>query len=537
MPAEDECEAVQVRQLIPFDRDRVGLVQQLTKSLRGEVAGQPIGGVGVDRPDAQVGVRALVARAAIDQLAERDQDVVRLVLNRGNASDVVVRLARVGLRGHVGYRQARPVHEHHPLADLRERRQARKVLGSGGDVHGAVRVPARVAAEAEPHEGGVEPLQRLTRVRCSGDEDRHRRLPLAGRVDDRLPHRPHAQLGQSEGLDESTQLNVQERDLLGRLEAGDEAEERRLESAFAKDANLCGEGGRPAGGARDADAIPRLGLDVDAVHVDHDVGVQVVDALDLVEQLCGDGVDGHRTARTGVLGDDERAVLRDLRDGESEHDVVGDRRKAGEVAARGLRAALDDVTGDDGAGHPVPIVRAPAMPPGRGPADETRIGDAPAYHDVRAGLQRLDNAPPAQVAIRGDKGLGRQDERVARVEVVQLACLLQPRDPVQEVVALDVRDREVESLLGDDVAERVSEPAGVECAGVDDDLDAPFGDETEFLPDLREERRRVEVLLRGGVATEQGRDPRHGRLGEVVAHDDVEVAAVEDLGHRGEAIS
>ena len=69
--------------------------------------------------------------------------------------------------------------------------------------------------------------------------------------------------------------------------------------------------------------------------------------------------------------------------------------KKREVAAGGLRAALEDVPGDGRAGQRVEVVAAPAEVGDRRPDDERGVGDPAGDHDVRAGARQsaMPNAP------------------------------------------------------------------------------------------------------------------------------------------------
>ena len=84
--------------------------------------------------------------------------------------------------------------------------------------------------------------------------------------------------------------------------------------------------------------------------------------------------DGHQPAGAGVLGDHAGAVRRDLREREARRcrRAGGEHGEAAEVAARRLRAALDHVARDHGAGELVEVVAPPAEAPDRGTHDDGR---------------------------------------------------------------------------------------------------------------------------------------------------------------------
>ena len=123
---------------------------------------------------------------------------------------------------------------------------------------------------------------------------------------------------------------------------------------------------------RDPHPVAGLLLDGDGVEACHHVGVGVLRAGDLVEQLGGHRAHRHFPARAFVLGDDRRAVVGDLGDREPRVFHALHLGEEGVVAPRGLGPALDDVAGHHRTGQPVPVGRGPSRgarrpgpPPGR----------------------------------------------------------------------------------------------------------------------------------------------------------------------------
>jgi len=99
------------------------------------------------------------------------------------------------------------------------------------------------------------------------------------------------------------------------------------------------------------------------------------------------------------------------------------------------------VPGGDRAGQGVPVVAAPAVPPGGGPGDQARVGDPGTDHHVRAGLQRRGDAPAAEVGVGGDHGqvrVGQRDPGVGVDEIV--ARGLQVAEDRDQVIAGEVGD-------------------------------------------------------------------------------------------------
>src|SRR5205085_1617724 len=87
----------------------------------------------------------------------------------------------------------------------------------------------------------------------------------------------------------------------------------------------------------------------------------------------------------------------------------------GVVATGRLRAALDDVPGDDRSRERVPVVALPAVMPRRGPDHDGGIGHASGDDDVGASPERVGDAPPAEVRVRRPDLL--ITKRLTRVEV------------------------------------------------------------------------------------------------------------------------
>ena len=263
-------------------------------------------------------------------------------------------------------------------------------------------------------------------------------------------------------------------------------------------------------------------LQPDGVEVRDHVRVEVGGIADLVEQLSRHGTARDEPSGAVVLGDDAVAVGGDLGDGESGVAAVGDLRQEAVVAAGGLRAALDDVTGGDGAGQSVPVVATPAVPPRGGPGDQAGVGDAGTDHHVRAGLQRRRDTPAAEVGVGCDHGqvsLGQRQPGVGVRELV--ARRLQVPDDRGQVVAGDVGDAGVQAELAGQFGDLGGESLRVEAAGVGDDLDAALQAGAEHVLHLAQERGGVAQagVLAAGLPQDQ-----HGELGEVVAGQHVDRA-------------
>ncbi|BDB44775.1 hypothetical protein IWGMT90018_52210 [Mycobacterium kiyosense] len=250
----------------------------------------------------------------------------------------------------------------------------------------------------------------------------------------------------------------------------------------------------------------------DGVHPRRHVRVGVSGAGDLVEQLGGYGVDADQTTGARVLGDHRGAVGRHLGQRETGVGQVGDLGEEGEVAAGGLGAALDDVSGDHRAGQCVVIVTAPTEVRGGGPDDHRGVGDPPGDHHVGPGPQTVRDAPAAQVGIR----------RQRRTQTEFGGARLQ-------VVTLDVGHpgRDAQALRQG--AYRVGQPGGIQPAGVGDDAHAALVSQSQAVLELGQEGLGVTAF---GAFHPVAAQDQHGQFGQVVPGDVVDVAAGEHLAHR-----
>ena len=295
-------------------------------------------------------------------------------------------------------------------------------------------------------------------------------------------------------------------------------------------ADLDGVGRHLAAGAGDPDAVGAVLGQPDRVEARDDVGREVARPVDLVEQLRGDRLHGDRPAGAGGLGDHRGPVGRDLGDGQA--DVPGARELAGEreVAAGGLRAALDDVSGDDRAGQRVEVAGAPPVPPRGGPDDHRGVGDPPGDDDVRAGLECGDDPAAPEVGVRDERFLR---DGLAGLQVRGLFGR-QADDDVGDVVAADPGD--TRALVDRRDLRRAAR--GVEPSGVGDDEDPGVEAVGEHVLHLAHERGRPAALAALALLGEQA----HRQLGEPVAGEDVDVHApgevrVDDLARGGEPVA
>lgn len=105
-------------------------------------------------------------------------------------------------------------------------------------------------------------------------------------------------------------------------------------------------------------------LHLHVIQVGLDIAVEVHVPLQLVQELALDRVRGDDAFAAFVLGDDAGAVGGDLCDAEDEVVQGGERVlvEVGEVGARHVGGAFDQVAGDEGAGEGVEVGGAPRVP-------------------------------------------------------------------------------------------------------------------------------------------------------------------------------
>ena len=101
-----------------------------------------------------------------------------------------------------------------------------------------------------------------------------------------------------------------------------------------------------------------------------------------------------------MLHDDERPVSRRFDDGIADVGEIGNVPPVVQaVAAGALRAALDDVTGNDPGGEAIPIVAGPAELVAQRRHRQRRIGRPTRDHDVRSARERLDDRHGSDVSV------------------------------------------------------------------------------------------------------------------------------------------
>ncbi len=172
--------------------------------------------------------------------------------------------------------------------------------------------------------------------------------------------------------------------LVDGIDAGDQATGGAAETIGVRGADLVLSGRRQAFGAVHLHRVPALLQQFDLSEIAHHVGQQVCARVtDFIQHLFA-----HRQRRdqpTGAFGfaDDELAVGADFDDGKTDVFVVGHGAPVGEVAARALGAAFDDVPGQCRLGELVVVMPRPAELMHQRGADHRTVDHAPGDHDVR----------------------------------------------------------------------------------------------------------------------------------------------------------
>jgi hypothetical protein len=227
----------------------------------------------------------------------------------------------------------------------------------------------------------------------------------------------------------------------------------------------------------------------------------------------------------GVLGDHEGAVRLRL-DDRVPH--VEHRRHAlpvGEVAARRLGAALEDVSGGDAGREPVPIVPGPAELVRERGQDERGVGGTAGHDDARPAAQRFGDRTSAQVGIGGDDAPADLRERARTVHVVETGTVgLERVEPRQQVVAAHHADRQRHARLLAQGVDGLRTPGGIDAPGIHDHGGAALEHGRQGTLELLDE---VVRKARARIARTLALQDHHGDLGEEIHGDVVDRSTAE----------
>ncbi|MCY1360959.1 hypothetical protein D9M69_476090 [compost metagenome] len=194
----------------------------------------------------------------------------------------------------------------------------------------------------------------------------------------------------------------------------------------------------------------------DATHVEHHVGRVVgVRVVHLVKQLLAHGVEVDAPTRAGCLGDQRRAVFRDLGDRVADVRQIGNRLPralAAEVAAAALARTLQQMPHGEALGQAVQVLRfggaaeLPAQAVHQRPEEQRGVGHAAGDHDVGPGVQRLHDGRGAQVGVAEHQPLAHLRHRLTREQVGQFVGRRSVQQPWQHVVAAHHRHARAPAL-------------------------------------------------------------------------------------------
>ena len=322
-------------------------------------------------------------------------------------------------------------------------------------------------------------------------------------------------------LERSPHLLPHKGGLLLDVEAGEDELDAVAEPADGVEADLGSRRRSRPGDAGDRDPVGPFLRQGHCVEMSRHVGAEIGLAGDFINELGRDRVDGDRTARTRVFGDDEAAVIFDHGDRKTRPAEV-DGGEPGEVSARSLRSAFDDVSGDDGRGELVEVLAAPAEMRDCGADDDRGVGDPPSHHNVGTGREGCSDAEGTEISV------GCHDVATGHIGEVEFL------GASDQVIAFNMSDRDVKSLFGRDLAELRGTTGGVEAAGIRDDPDALFLGETHTVLHLAYER--LGIAGRGVFHPIPAKD-EHREFGKVIAGEVIELAAFEHVAHRREAVA
>ena len=193
--------------------------------------------------------------------------------------------------------------------------------------------------------------------------------------------------------------------------------------------------------------------------------------------------------------------------------------------------------GDDrGHTEPLPVVERPAELVDQRSEVERDVGDPSADDDVGAAVERLDDPLAAGVDRRMGQPVADGVQLGAGVEVPERdAVLREVVDAILEIVAEDNRD--TETGKAELVGERTDGSGGgsrVRSSGVGDDPYALVDAGLEGALHQIEDVAGVAAVRVGGALL--GED-RHRQLGQVVAAEVVDIAALDHLDGRADAVA
>ena len=274
--------------------------------------------------------------------------------------------------------------------------------------------------------------------------------------------------------------------------------------------------------------------------VGDDVGRDVrVRIAHLVHELLGHRRDRDPAAGVRMLVDDERAV------GVAFDDRIADVREVGNVlpiveavAARALRAAFDDVAGDDSRGESIPVVAGPAELVAQRRHRERGVGRAAGDDDVRAARERLDDRHRADVRVGRQHAIANGGERLARLHVrerdVRRAISSSMRGSRSSPVTTPIRTLSATPCFCATSRTAAAQAGGFTPPALAMTRTPRVGDRRQHALDRADEVARVAHLRVALLLLLQN---AHRDFGEVVEHQVVDVAALDLAARRLEPVA
>jgi hypothetical protein len=202
-----------------------------------------------------------------------------------------------------------------------------------------------------------------------------------------------------------------------------------------------------------------------------------------------------------------------------------------------LRAALDDVAGDDSGGEPIPIVALPPEFEAERCHRQRRVRRSAGDDDVRSLRERLDDGHGAEVRVRREHAIANGREWLPGIHVRQrVSARRQLVEAWKQVVAGHHTNA---NLVGDavfqrDLPNRRRASRRIDAARVRHDPDAALGDACQDALDRTNEVARVAHVWVAFLLLLQN---RHRYFGEIVEHQIVDVSALDLAARRLEPIA
>ena len=173
--------------------------------------------------------------------------------------------------------------------------------------------------------------------------------------------------------------------------------------------------------------------------------------------------------------------------------------------------------------------------PGSGAGDDCSVCCSSSHHDVGALIERFDDAPAADVRVRGHDSVGEVTQWLTSVEMGEVVSSADEfGQAAGQIVAADVSNGGVQAEPVGDLLNRVCTAFGVQAAGVRHDLDALVKTAAHHVFHLGYEGSGV---ARTGSFCLDSRQNQHGQLCKPVPGESVDGPTVDHLLRGREAVA